>query len=245
MPNKTIQKQGEVFISQSEYDALKSAGTLQNNTKYYITKDPNNLTKPDANTLYIPKSTFAAPWQVIMSSDPKTELTVLDVRNNPSNHALAQFDSVGRLQASNPDGTYPSTDAERYVANVGWTEGRLGEVQTLIVPSYAYHIGINASGDTGGVVCFTLVLPDGASLPSNPTLEDICEAIYTNINHSSENSHYVAASGHIGGNMVYAITCPESTQMVLHMYNFTSGQNVAEYISNYGTLTISIAEVVL
>lgn len=122
MADTTIQKQGEVFISQSEYDALRLAGNLQSNTKYHITKDPNNLTKSNADTLYVPKSTFTDPWQVIMSSDPKTELTAIDVRNIPSNHALAQYDTSGRLQTSNPDGTYPSTDAERYVANVGYAD---------------------------------------------------------------------------------------------------------------------------
>lgn len=122
MADTTIQKQGEVFISQSEYDALRLAGNLQSNTKYHITKDPNNLTKSNADTLYVPKSTFTDPWQVIMSSDPKTELTAIDVRNIPSNHALAQYDTLGRLQTSNPDGTSPTTDAERYVANVGYAD---------------------------------------------------------------------------------------------------------------------------
>ena len=40
MADITIQKQGEVFISQSEYDALRLAGNLQSNTKYHITKTP-------------------------------------------------------------------------------------------------------------------------------------------------------------------------------------------------------------
>ena len=40
MADTTIQKQGEVFISQSEYDALRLAGNLQSNTKYHITKTP-------------------------------------------------------------------------------------------------------------------------------------------------------------------------------------------------------------
>ena len=40
MADITIQKQGEVFISQSEYDALRLAGNLQSNTKYHITKVP-------------------------------------------------------------------------------------------------------------------------------------------------------------------------------------------------------------
>lgn len=40
MADTTIQKQGEVFISQSEYDALRLAGNLQSNTKYHITKVP-------------------------------------------------------------------------------------------------------------------------------------------------------------------------------------------------------------
>ena len=40
MADTKIQKQGEVFISQSEYDALRLAGNLQSNTKYHITKTP-------------------------------------------------------------------------------------------------------------------------------------------------------------------------------------------------------------
>lgn len=45
MADTTIQKQGEVFISQSEYDALRLAGNLQSNTKYHITKTPETATK--------------------------------------------------------------------------------------------------------------------------------------------------------------------------------------------------------
>lgn len=45
MADITIQKQGEVFISQSEYDALRLAGNLQSNTKYHITKTPETATK--------------------------------------------------------------------------------------------------------------------------------------------------------------------------------------------------------
>lgn len=228
MPNKTIQRQGEVFISQSEYDALKAAGSLQNNTKYYITKDPNNLTKPDANTLYIPKSTFTAAWQVIMSSDPKSELTVLDVRNSPANHALAQFDSVGRLQASNPDGTSPATEAEKYVANVGYVHGYVSE-QIDINQRYFHHITV-ATSNANGAVCFTVENYDSSSIDTQEALIDL-------FNGNIGASDWLSATGHLDTNMVYAVY--GGTSMFVKMYNLTSEQDVEENIVNYGTLTVT------
>lgn len=55
MADITIQKQGEVFISQSEYDALRLAGNLQSNTKYHITKTPKTATEDFVNNGFVPK----------------------------------------------------------------------------------------------------------------------------------------------------------------------------------------------
>lgn len=61
MADITIQKQNTVWISESEYNAKKLAGTLENNTVYNITKTPDvgidtitslNLSSSDASVTY-------------------------------------------------------------------------------------------------------------------------------------------------------------------------------------------------
>lgn len=61
MADTKIQKQGEVFISQSEYDALRLAGNLQSNTKYHITKVPiDNVPTEGSNNLITSGGVFDA-----------------------------------------------------------------------------------------------------------------------------------------------------------------------------------------
>lgn len=66
MADTTIQKQGEVFISQSEYDALRLAGNLQSNTKYHITKVPiDSVPTEGSNNLITSGAVYSAIVQTL------------------------------------------------------------------------------------------------------------------------------------------------------------------------------------
>lgn len=66
MADITIQKQGEVFISQSEYDALRLAGNLQSNTKYHITKVPiDSVPTEGSNNLITSGAVYSAIMQAL------------------------------------------------------------------------------------------------------------------------------------------------------------------------------------
>ena len=97
------------------------------------------------------------------------------------------------------------------------------------IKRYSHHITIGTSV-SNGAVCFTVENYD-----SNPI--DTQEALIALFDGNIGASDWLSATGHLGGNMVYAVY--GGTSMFVRMYNFTSEQDVEEDIVNYGTLAVT------
>ena len=207
MADITIQKQGEVFISQSEYDALILEGNLQSNTKYHITKTPKTATEDFVNNGFVAKVTTGNKDRVY-TVDINNQQVMLDISYNPSAWTIPRRYEDGRLQVGTPVGVNDAT-TKAYVD---------------AIKRYFHHITVACGA---GIVYFTIETTDGTAIDTQEALISLFNTLST---------AFLSATGHIGGNMVYAVYGGET--MYVQMYNFTEDDYVAQDFALYGELTV-------
>lgn len=211
MPNTTIQKQGEVFISQSEYDALRLAGNLQSNTKYHITKTPKTATEDFVNNGFVAKIGTETQAGTILYgrrfTGDETGFIVESIAHNGS--TIVERKPGGAVEVGTPVGVNDAT-TKAYVD---------------AIKRYFHHITVACSA---GTVCFTIETTDGTAIDTKDALISLFNTLTTD---------FLSATGHIDGYMVYAVYGGES--MYVQMYNFTADDYVAQDFAQYGELTVT------
>lgn len=145
------------------------------------------------------------------------------------------------VYSTKPDGTQGteglSATAQAYTIAYRYEDGRLAvgtpvgvsdattKAYVDAIKRYFHHITVACSA---GTVCLTIETTDGTAIDTQASLMALFDTLTTDT---------LSATGHIGGNMVYAVY--GGGTMFVKMYNFTSEQDVEEDMVNYGTLTVT------
>lgn len=135
-----LKDDGNIDVAASDLQPLATRGALVDGN--LVSWNSASLTLIDSGKKvgdFIPKSAFTGAWQVILSAGSTSELTTRQVSGVPANHAIPEFDSVGRLEVNNPDGTAQAKESDKYVVNVGYTKDNFVAKNTTI-PKAIYAV---------------------------------------------------------------------------------------------------------
>lgn len=140
MADTTIQKQGEVFISQSEYDALRLAGNLQSNTKYHITKTPETATEDFVNNGFVAKITPPDQFVYVYGYSENTPV-LLKATSSATANQLAYRGTGGVLSVGKPT-------ADNHATPKSYVDGlhHYTHIISLVGESSTIYITIAAKG---------------------------------------------------------------------------------------------------
>lgn len=138
--------------------------------------------------------------------------TSFEFNQAPAGGTIVQRKANGAIETAPPVGVHDATPKSYVDA----------------IKRYFHHIIVFCSA---GIVCFTIETTDGETITNQEELIAIFDDLGAD--------DLLSATGHLGGNMVYAVS--GGYTMFVKMYNFTSEQDVEEDIVNYGTLTVTDA----
>lgn len=139
-------------------------------------EDNDAVNKKQVEDNFIPKSTFTGAWQVIVTGENSDTITTRTMSGDPSGNKIVNFDSKGRLQTNNPDGSAPTEESDRYAVNVGYANANY--VAKVTTKNIAYTTDNDGNAITTHIsfnpTAWDLVTYDGKAClrTSNPTGDD-------------------------------------------------------------------------
>ena len=201
MADTTIQKQGEVFISQSEYDALRLAGNLQSNTKYHITKTPKTATEDFVNNGFVAKIGTATQAGTIlygrMFTGNETGFIVESIAHN--GNSIVQRKSGGAVEVGTPVGVNDAT-TKAYVDGLH---------------HYTHHIVIS---DGTSEIFITLAIKNHPNAVT--TLDGVTELVF---DLTEGGMQPIMATGVVDGHNVHAVLVQADQKLYANFYDSTKG----------------------
>lgn len=202
MADITIQKQGEVFISQSEYDALRLAGNLQSNTKYHITKTPKTATEDFVNNGFVPKQEGilgqARVYTVRRDNNGSYQESVY-LDSNYQDWSIAQRATGGVVRVGTPVGVNDAT-TKAYVDGLH---------------HYTHHIVIS---DGTSEIFITLAIKNHPNAVT--TLDGVTELVF---DLTEGGMQPIMATGVVDGHNVHAVLVQSDRHLYAKFYDSTKG----------------------
>lgn len=206
MADTTIQKQGEVFISQSEYDALRLAGNLQSNTKYHITKTPETATEDFVNNGFVAKITPPDQFVYVYGYSENTPV-LLKATSSATANQLAYRGTGGVLSVGKPT-------ADNHATPKSYVDG---------LHHYSHHIQIT---DGTSEIFITLAIKNHP----NPvtTLDGVTELVFALTEQVGEVP--IMATGVVDGHNVHAVLVQSDRHLYAKYYDSTKNMILTDKV---------------
>ena len=179
-----------------------------------------------ANNHYVPIHNTGNSYTVYgtVQSEGQIVQVNLEFDQAPTTGTIVQRGENGVVRTGTPVGISDATTKAYVDEAVSVLQTNINDNQR-----YFHHITVTCSA---GLVCFTVESTDGIEINTQEALSELVSTL------GIDQNSILSATGHLGGNMVYAVR-GGGIPLMVKMYNFTSEQDVEEDISSYEPLTVT------